>query len=45
MTALLLAVLLAAPVRELAEKIDAEFEAWDLQGASHALDELLQEVP
>jgi tetratricopeptide (TPR) repeat protein len=42
---LLLAVALAAPLRVLAEKVEAQLEAWDLSGASRALDELLQEHP
>ncbi|HZR08245.1 MAG TPA: tetratricopeptide repeat protein, partial [Myxococcales bacterium] len=45
MIALLLAVSLAAPVRALAEKVEAELEAWDLAGATRALDELSQEHP
>ena len=42
---LLLALLLAAPVRELAEKVDAQLEAWDLASAQRALDELLHDHP
>lgn len=45
MTPLLLAVLLAVPVREQVQKIEEHLEAWDLQGASHALDELMQSHP
>src|SRR5215813_6259361 len=37
--------MLAAPVRELAEKVEAQLEAWDLPGAGRALDELVQEHP
>jgi len=44
-TALLLALLVAAPVRELSEKIDAQLEAWDIAGASQALDALVHEHP
>jgi tetratricopeptide (TPR) repeat protein len=43
--ALLLAVSLAAPVRALAEKVEAQLEAWDLSGAGKALDELVQQHP
>ncbi len=45
MIALLLAVMAAAPVRALAEKVEAELEAWDLAGAGRALDALVQEHP
>ena len=45
MIALLLALTLAAPVRAFAEKVEAELEAWDLQGAGKALDELVQHHP
>ena len=45
MIALLLALTLATPVRELAEKVEAHLEAWDLPGAGKALDELVQEHP
>jgi tetratricopeptide (TPR) repeat protein len=43
--ALLCALLAAAPVRELGEKVEAQLEAWDLAGASRALDELAQHHP
>jgi len=43
--ALLLALALATPVRALAEKVEAELDAWDLQGAGKALDELVQHHP
>ena len=45
MIAILLALSLAAPVRTLAAKVEAELEAWDLAGAGKALDELVQEHP
>ena len=45
MTALLLALLVAAPVGELAEKIEAQLEAWDVEGASRVLDELVHAHP
>src|SRR5205085_10702180 len=44
-TALLLALLVAAPVGELAEKIEAQIEAWDVEGASRVLDELMHAHP
>jgi tetratricopeptide (TPR) repeat protein len=43
--ALLLALSLASPLRTLAEKVEAELEAWDVSGASKALDELVQQNP
>jgi tetratricopeptide (TPR) repeat protein len=43
--ALLLAFVVAAPLRPLAAKVEAELEAWDLAGAGKALDELVQEHP
>ena len=45
MIALLLAVAIAAPLRLLAEKVEAQLEAWDLAGAGQTLDELAQEHP
>ena len=45
MIPLLLAVALAAPLRALAEKVEAQLEAWDVSGATQALDELSQEHP
>ena len=45
MIALLLAVALATPARALAEKVEAQLEAWDIPGAGKALDELVQEHP
>ncbi|HEY6909479.1 MAG TPA: tetratricopeptide repeat protein, partial [Myxococcales bacterium] len=45
MTALLCALLLAAPLRELASTAEAELEAWDLAGATKALDELIRSHP
>lgn len=49
MTALLCALLFAAPtageLRELAAKIETELEAWDVPGASRAVDELVQDFP
>ncbi len=48
MTALLCALLLAAPkadLRELAGEVEQELEAWDVPGASHAVDELVQAFP
>ena len=42
---LALVLLLAAPARELAEKVDAQLEAWDLSGAAKALDALVAEHP
>jgi len=42
---LLALLLVAAPVRELSEKLDAQLEAWDLQGAQRALDELVHDHP
>lgn len=41
----LIALLAAAHVGDLASKIEGELEAWDIQGASRALDELVQEKP
>jgi len=43
--ALLLALALAAPMRVLAEKVEAQLEAWDVAGAAKALDELIQAHP
>jgi len=43
--ALVLALSLAAPVRTLAQKVEAQLEAWDLTGAGKAVDELVQEHP
>ena len=45
MIALLLAFALGSPLRFLAESVDAQLEAWDLAGASKALDELVQTNP
>ena len=45
MIALLLALALAAPMRVLAEKVEAQLEAWDVAGAAKALDELIQAHP
>lgn len=45
MSALLLALLLAAPVQKLAEEIEAQLEAWDVAGAQKALEVLVQEHP
>ena len=49
MTALLCALLFAAPakadLRELAEKVEAQLEAWDVPDASRAVDELVQGFP
>jgi tetratricopeptide (TPR) repeat protein len=43
--ALLLALVLATPIRVLAEKVEAQLEAWDLAGAAKALDELVHAHP
>jgi len=43
--ALLLALALAAPMRALAEKVEAHLEAWDVAGAAKALDELVHAHP
>jgi hypothetical protein len=44
--ALLLAALLAAPSKpDLAERIETDLEAWDLQGASRGVDALIQSYP
>ena len=48
MTALLCALLLAAPkadLRELAGEAEAQLEAWDVPGASRAVDELVHGFP
>lgn len=45
MTALLCALLLAAPLRELASRAEAQLEAWDVAGATQALDELVRSHP
>ncbi|TMA15810.1 MAG: hypothetical protein E6J84_09580, partial [Deltaproteobacteria bacterium] len=45
MIALLLAFSLGSPLRFLAESVEAQLEAWDLAGASKALDELVQTRP
>ena len=45
MIALLLALALAAPMRALAEKVEAQLEAWDVAGAAKALDELVHAHP
>ena len=45
MIALLLAMTLATPIRALAEKVEAQLEAWDLAGAGKALDQLVQDHP
>jgi tetratricopeptide (TPR) repeat protein len=47
-TALLCALLLAAPkadLRELAGAVEQQLEAWDVPGASHAVEELVQAFP
>jgi tetratricopeptide (TPR) repeat protein len=44
-TALLCALLLSAPLRELASRAETELEAWDLAGAAQALDELIRSHP
>jgi tetratricopeptide (TPR) repeat protein len=43
--ALLLALALGTPIRVLAEKVEAQLEAWDLAGAAKALDELVHAHP
>jgi len=43
--ALLLSLVLTAPLRALGEKVEEQLEAWDLSGAGKALDELVQEHP
>ncbi len=45
MIALVCALLAVVPVRELGEKVEAELEAWDVAGASKALDELSHHHP
>ena len=45
MIALLLAVSLASPLRFLAESVEAQLDAWDVAGATKALDELVQARP
>ncbi len=49
MTLLLCALLLALPskadLRELATKVEEQLEAWDVPGASRAVDELVQQYP
>jgi len=42
---LLLLAMLATPVHELAERVEAHLEAWDVAAAGKALDELVQEHP
>jgi tetratricopeptide (TPR) repeat protein len=42
---LLCALLAAAPLRDTAEKVEAQLEAWDLAGATKALDDLSQHHP
>ena len=45
MIALFCALLSLAPLRELGEKVEAQLEAWDVAGASRALDDLAQRHP